>query len=419
MKYSNDPKIKKLLAKGVKIPNPQSIEIGPEVEVSRVSGQGVSIHSGCKIYGASTYIGPNVTLGFEGPVTLVDCQLGNQVELKGGYFKASVFLEKVQLGLGAHVREATIMEEESSGAHTVGLKQTILFPFVTLGSLINFCDCLMAGGTSRRNHSEVGSSYIHFNFTPHQDKATASLIGDVPRGVMLNQKPIFLGGQGGMVGPCRLGFGSVLAAGTICRKDELRPNRLMASGMAKNINIPFDQDLYHQVKRIVTNNLIYIANLTALRKWYQYVRSRFLSAEFTEPLYEGLQHKLAVAIDERIKRVGQLSEKVSESLELCHEQVNLKLPAPVIIHKKELKDQWPSLKDGIEQCLEEEGDIRARDRFLEKLEQSIERWDKNYLRAIRHLHPENLKVGTQWLQSILDRSCDQFEAIIPSFKPIK
>jgi bifunctional UDP-N-acetylglucosamine pyrophosphorylase/glucosamine-1-phosphate N-acetyltransferase len=105
------------------------------------------------------------------------------------------------------VRAGTIFEEQASIAHTVGLKQTILFPFVTLGSLINFCDCFMAGGTSRENHSEVGSSYIHFNYTPNQDKATASLIGDVPHGVMLNQNPIFLGGQGGWWGLAALPTG--------------------------------------------------------------------------------------------------------------------------------------------------------------------------------------------------------------------
>ena len=137
------------------------------------------------------------------------------------------------------MREGTILEEEASIAHTVGLKQTILFPFVTLGSLINFCDCLMAGGTDRKNHSEVGSSYIHFNFTPNQDKATPSLIGDVPRGVMLNQRPIFLGGQGGMVGPVRLDYGITVAAGTILRKDELRPNRLIIGGAGQGGSIEF------------------------------------------------------------------------------------------------------------------------------------------------------------------------------------
>ena len=126
------------------------------------------------------------------------------------------------MGLGAHLRAGCILEEQASGAHCVGLKQTILFPFVTLGSLINFCDILMTGGTSRKNHSEVGSSYIHFNFTPwgkSGDKATPSLVGDVVEGVFLDRKRIFLGGSGGMVGPCRVGYGSIAAAGQVLRRD--------------------------------------------------------------------------------------------------------------------------------------------------------------------------------------------------------
>ena len=187
-------KIEKLIEKGVKINRPTSVEIGDEVDVDRISADGVVIYAGCKIFGAETLILPGAKLGYEAPVTVDNCQVGPDVELKGGYFNQAVFLEKARLGLGSHIREATILEEQAVVAHTVGLKHTILFPFVTLGSLINFCDCLMAGGTSRKNHSEVGSSYIHFNFTPSQDKATASLIGDVPGGVMLNRQPIFLGG---------------------------------------------------------------------------------------------------------------------------------------------------------------------------------------------------------------------------------
>jgi len=171
------------------------------------------VHPGCRIIGSS--IGPGCEIGAEGAVVIENCQLGRGVKLKGGYFSGSVFLDGANMGGGAHVREGTILEEEASGAHAVGLKQTVLLPFVTLGSLINFCDILMAGGTSRKNHSEVGSSYIHFNFTPNQDKATASLVGDVSRGVLLNQNPIFLGGQGGLVGPARIAYGTVIAAGGI------------------------------------------------------------------------------------------------------------------------------------------------------------------------------------------------------------
>ncbi|MGD9262241.1 MAG: protein GlmU, partial [Desulfobacterales bacterium] len=273
-----------LIEKGVRIENPASIEIGPEVDIDRISGDGVVIYAGCKILGEDTLILRGSKIGYESPVTVDNCQIGPDVELKGGFFQKATFLAKAKAGLGSHVREATILEEQASIAHTVGLKHTILFPFVTLGSLINFCDCLMAGGTSRKNHSEVGSAYIHFNFTPSQDKATASLIGDVPLGVMLNQNPTFLGGQGGLVGPCRLGYGITVAAGTIVRKDEPRCDRLIFGGEGKGGNIPFTPGRHRNDKRIIVNNTIYIANLIALKQWYYKVRTLFISEGFPESL---------------------------------------------------------------------------------------------------------------------------------------
>ncbi len=83
-------------------------------------------------------------------VTLENCRVGRNVRLNGGFFQEAVFLGDNVFGSNAHVRAGTIMEEQACAAHTVGLKQTLLFPFVTLGSLINFCDCFMAGGTSRK-----------------------------------------------------------------------------------------------------------------------------------------------------------------------------------------------------------------------------------------------------------------------------
>jgi bifunctional UDP-N-acetylglucosamine pyrophosphorylase/glucosamine-1-phosphate N-acetyltransferase len=124
----------RLMDKGVSIPNPLSMDIGDDVDVGRISGDGVTLWPGCRIHGAKTVISAGCTLGAEGPVTLADCRLGPKVELKGGYFKQSVFLEQANMGLGAQVREGCLLEEEANGAHCVGLKQTILFPFVTLGS---------------------------------------------------------------------------------------------------------------------------------------------------------------------------------------------------------------------------------------------------------------------------------------------
>ena len=386
---SNTAGIEALIKKGVKIANPATVEIGPEVDVDRISGDGVVIYAGCKIYGKNTLILPGVKLGYEAPVTVDDCQVGSDVELKGGFFNRSVFLDKVKCGLGSHVREATIMEEQASIAHTVALKHTILLPFVTLGSLINFCDCLMAGGTSRRDHSEVGSSYIHFNFTPNQDKATASLIGDVPRGVMLNQRPIFLGGQGGLVGPCRLGFGITVAAGTIIRKDEPRSDRLIFGGEGKGGNVAHNPGNFRMGKKIITNNLNYIANLIALKHWYQQVRRLFVAPRFPEALLEGLDEKVRLAIAERINRL---------------EAVCLRKP----------ETGWSEVKGFLKDQIADPGDPRKIDSFLESIQQGISSSGKDYISVIQGFEPDASTAGTLWLQGVVDHIIDKARKMTPA-----
>jgi len=220
-------KLQYLTERGVRIPDPSQVWIDADVDPDRIAASGAVFFPGCRVRGRRTFIGAAARLGEEGPVTVVDGCIGPRAAVRAGFCREAVLLADAALGSAAHVRAGTLLEEGARTAHAAGLKQTILLPFVTLGSLINFCDVLMAGGTDRRDHSEVGSSFIHFNFTPNQDKATPSLLGDVPAGVMLDRPPIFLGGQGGLVGPCRLAYGTVTAAGTVVRRDELRPGRLV------------------------------------------------------------------------------------------------------------------------------------------------------------------------------------------------
>lgn len=333
-------KINDLLERGVSIPNPETIDIGDDVAIDRISGKGVKIYPGCRIYGKETTISSGCQLGYEAPVTIENCQLAEKVELKGGFFSKSVFLEKSNMGMGAHVREGCILEEEAGGAHCVGLKQTILFPFVTLGSLINFCDCLMGGGTSRSNHSEVGSSYIHFNFTPDADKTTPSLLGDVPRGVMLNQPPIFLGGQGGIIGPVRLGFGNVVAAGSVLRHDYPGDNQLIFEKAPACSVKPFYPAAYPHLERIVENNILYLANLKALEAWYTHVRKPFLeTGEYGSFLYAGVMEQLSSARKERLKRLKAMAQKAAAAAE--EEKI---LNEPVRGAEKSFMKRWDILK---------------------------------------------------------------------------
>jgi bifunctional UDP-N-acetylglucosamine pyrophosphorylase/glucosamine-1-phosphate N-acetyltransferase len=406
-------KIEELIKKGVNISNPLSIDVGKEVNIRQISGKAVKIYPGCRIYGEKTVISSGVQLGYEAPVTVDNCQLGPKVELRGGYFYKSVFLEMASVGLGGHVREACLLEEQANGAHCVGLKHTILFPFVTLGSLINFCDCLMAGGRSRKDHSEVGSSYIHFNFTPEGNKATASLIGDVPRGVMLNNPPIFLGGQGGMVGPLRMGYGNVVAAGSVLRKDVDMENKLIVSRSHPDVVADRLPRSYPGLSRVVENNILYITNLIALEQWYIHVRKLFFdNQEFGRLVFEGVLEKLRMAKEERIKRLKDMASKIPITPGKGHDTTTASGAKRDFFEKVE----------GVEEILvKDAGGIfdGERDRFLTAFEKHGAGQKGGYIEVIQSLPPDVSRAGTQWLDSIIHRICGQVARVLPALKLFK
>jgi UDP-N-acetylglucosamine/UDP-N-acetylgalactosamine diphosphorylase len=407
--------VARLLERGVRIPNPFSVNVGEEVDPERISSNGVVLYAGTKISGAKTVISSGTKLGGETPVTVADCRLGRGVELKGGFFDASVFLDRVKMGSGAQVREGCLLEEEANGSHTVGLKQTILFPFVTLGSLINFCDVFLAGGTSRRDHSEVGSSYIHFNYTPNQDKATASLLGDVPRGVMLREPPIFLGGQGGLVGPVRIGFGTVIAAGEVWRSDCPEGCRLLQGEVKKPSAKPFHPGAYGDIRRRVINNILYLANLLALKQWYLHVRSSFPGdPELGEALYRGALETLGAAVAERLTRFAALAEKMEKSLEQCERFLSDETCSVILRQQREFRERWPELEACLTDGQEEAAGWEERDRFLAALSSVREAQGNDYIRVIRSLDRGLSALGTAWLQHVVDSAAERALTCVPS-----
>ena len=360
--------------RGVKIPEPGAVEVGDEVAVDALEA-GTVLHAGTKIFGERTHIGPGCELGRETPMTVENCQLGEGVKLKGGYAADAVFLDGAAMGSGAHVRGGTILEEGSEMAHTVGLKQTIFFPYVVGGSLINFCDALMAGGYDRKRHSEIGSSYIHFNYTPRGDKATASLFGDVPRGVMLDQAPIFLGGQGGTVGPVRVEYGTVVGAGSVLRGDVEEPGQLVLTGPAPAVRTAFSKE-YRGIRRILRNGMLYLGNMAALAAWYREVRAPAMGGTpWGAACAAGGMRQVAAVRKERVKRLGAVMEAVGG----------------------EALAAWAARKARAEG--DPEGDASAKAAFFAAWEGTA---GAGYVERVRALGAEGKAAGTKWLQSIVD-----------------
>ena len=386
-----------LQSRGVTFVAPETTHVAPDVNPDRIA-PGTVIHPGCRLSGADLSIGPDCVLGCEAPATVNDCQLGAGVELAGGFFERSTFLDGFKAGSGAHVRPGCLFEEGSSIAHSVGVKQTVFLPWVTAGSLINFCDVLMAGGTSRKDHSEIGSSYIHFNFTPHQDKATASLVGDVPHGVLLNQPAIFLGGQGGLVGPCVIAYGTVIPAGQIWRGDITVPGHLVAKpAFRAPIDMPYDARLYPSVKRVLRNNLRYIGNIAALDMWYRVARARFMLADpYAAACHAGARRRLAEILDERMARLDELARKVERSLACAPD-------AAAAGEHRAFVEGWPALKAALAAWLA----ARERAAVPEAVQAAIAEWmSADYLSAVQSLPPDAAQTLAGWLEQTVSAASE-------------
>jgi hypothetical protein len=307
-----EAKLDVLETQGVTILDRRQVYLDEAIDLRRIR-TGAILYPGTRLIGSGTFVAPGAKIGLEGPAVLENAVIGENAEVASGYLKDSVMLRDARAGSNAHLRVGTLLEEEASTGHAVGLKHTVLTSFATLGSLINFCDGLISGGRSRKEHTEVGSGFIHFNYTPRGhsgDKATPSLVGDVPHGVFLRQPRIFLGGLSGMVGPQKVGFGSFTLAGQVIRR-EVPPNRIVGDA-ARSIDKEFHA-LSHFPSRVFKLNLEYVGQLAALQAWYRHVR---LVRIPSSPEYDDLRivtqagaDLLSVSIDERIQKLRQFLDE--------------------------------------------------------------------------------------------------------------
>ncbi len=314
-------RIRKLEEKGVIILDPGQVYISPEVNLDRIY-KGSVLFPGCRLTGTRTMIGSAAQIGTEGPAAVCNSIIGADAEICSGFLADATLLPKAKAGANSHFRAGTLLEEYASTAHCVGLKQSILMYSVTLGSLINFCDVLISGGRSRREHTEVGSGFIHFNFTPwgkNGDKATPSLAGNVTDGVFLDQKRIFLGGLSGMVGPVSIGFGAMTPAGQVIRHSVADSTMHSETGnridkLWSSSNITFSKTRF---QKIFDKNVHFLSQLFVLKEWYQQIRSqrsRLQNDTELSLVVSGAVETILLCMKERVSRYNSLAAEWSQPL---------------------------------------------------------------------------------------------------------
>jgi len=206
------------------------------------------------------------------------------------------------------------------------------------------------------------------------------------------------GGQGGLVGPTRIAFGTVVAAGTICRRDVLQPGKLVfgqTGGRLKETS--YDFKTYGDITRVIKNNLLYIGNLHALYAWYRHVRPLIMADDiFTKACIAGAANQIAAMVEERVKRLSQLAGKLEKSLEISGVSNGR---SGTIQRHEQFVSSWASIAEKLWLPDDDRAENSNRDAFINAVQQIQE---NNYLETIRAISPESKEQGTLWLQKVAD-----------------
>ena len=414
-----------LTRRGVVLPRPEMVSIGTDVPLDAIAA-GAVLHPGCRLYGAQTrvdtgaelgpggpvtlhdtWVGAHGIVGSLGPVTLVRATAGPGTVLGCGVAEDAVFLGQEMdepaftTGFGFRVRKGSLYEEDANSAQHTDTKMTVLLPWVTLGSNINWCDILVAGGTGPGlgTFTEVGSGTVHFNFTPRGDKATGSCLGDVCDGVFLDQPRVFIGGNGSIIGPCTAAFGAVTGAGGRHGGD-LRPGlNLPLPHPGEEAAAEFDLNYYGAVKRVALRQLQVIGQLAALDAWYAGVRAHLAAKDAArQALYARGRAMVGLNLDERIKQFDAMVARVDDSVQLLYTH----LPGDVRIPQQwALVNAWNDIRPHLEQHgAQYEEPPRE---LLDGLDAAAAKCGPTYTAIIRGLNPAARAAGQAWLRGIAER----------------
>jgi hypothetical protein len=135
----------------------------------------------------------------------------------------------------------------------------------------------------------------------------------------------------------------------------------------------------------------------------------FISHDFPQPLLDGLKEKLNMAIEERVKRLGELCLKMPDP------DIGKETSERLMRQENELRDRWPEMEDAFKIHENKEEDLSIRDSFLETINRGIKMTGKDYIPVIKGLSVKNAAQGTKWLQGIVDGITSQIIEIIPNF----
>ena len=396
---ANRRRVTELQSRSVDVWGPERVYIDADVNLDHIE-PGSSIHH-ATLRGTDLRIGRGTRIGASGHALIENCQIGRNVELGAGSYQGATILDEARIRGFAELRPGTLVEEQVEAAHSVAFKNTVLTATVVTGSLINYCDIFMSGGTSRESHSEVGSGVVHFNFDPRGDK-WSSLVGDA-RGVLLRSRPVFVGGQCGLVGPLHVDFGAVLAAGSVVRRD-VAGERVQWEAAENRVIEGFDPEIYTGLRRKFLTTARLIGNLWALDAWFGTVRLPS-AADREKPLYEAARDQLRVHVAERVKRLTKIIDKLERSIEKSSSSGDAGLIACQAEHRL-LIEKRRELREALTKAPDTPP---APEAFLRQYEKA--RASGSHLDAVRAVDDAAANQAAHWLGKLAEEYVSRIEKL--------
>ncbi len=426
--------ITELQARGVIIPAPQQIYVEKDVLPSNIE-QGVTLLPGITLQGSKTLLGKNSILGPNGVYSNVRC--GTGVKLGSGYYDNCVFLDGARVRSGAEIRGGTLFMEASEAAHTVGCKMTILGIKVVLGSLLNFCDVFITGGTEEPfGFTEIGSGAVHYNFTPNGLKF-ASLVGPGVPGEMFGLFPkTFIGGQTQIIAPNIIGTQVLIPAGTAVRNC-IPDGCLSIEAPLKATQKPYHPSLITSVKEKFWITAMLVSHYHALYYYFMEVRNKFAIKTkniFLQKLLLEAGDMILANIQERFHWIFDQKEQGQKA------DLFAKLPLSLELHKKELaKASGNAILFYLKQIQEHESLLSHKEilehkflapcstlpeqkDFLEMLDMELSCGSfSSYLDFISRFPEQGKRKGQKWLSALVEKKMEEIKEILKSsesFAPI-
>lgn len=200
-----------LMERGVVIIDPKNTYIEEEVEI----GPGSVVYPGAYIRGKTK---TGAFCVFEPHSFIIDCQLGDSVEVRAGsYLEKSKLNNKVSVGPYARLRPETELGEEAHIGNFVELKK------VKFGKKSKAGHLSYLGDAEIGENVNIGCGTITCNYAVDRKKYKTKIANDV-----------FVGSDVQFVAPVEVGHGAIIASGSTVTVDV--PPKALAIARAKQVN---------------------------------------------------------------------------------------------------------------------------------------------------------------------------------------